>query len=131
MDGVIMTKTFLLVVTFSLSRMLDGIPSSDHLPNQRISIADSLPQASTRPSELYRPSAGFVPDKETAVKIAEAVWLPIYGATVYKEKPFFVELVEDSIWAVSGTLPKGHVGGVAYVEILKRDGRVLGVAHGK
>jgi hypothetical protein len=25
----------------------------------------------------YRPEAGYVPDAETAMRIAEAVWLPI------------------------------------------------------
>ena len=34
------------------------------------------------------PSGGFVPDAATAKKIAEAVWLPIYGKKVLSEKPY-------------------------------------------
>ena len=30
----------------------------------------------------------YVPDKITAIKIAEAVWLPIYGNSIYEKKPF-------------------------------------------
>lgn len=38
--------------------------------------------------ELTQPGGGangFVPAAETAVKIAEAVWLPIYGESVLKK----------------------------------------------
>lgn len=33
------------------------------------------------------PKDGLVPNAETAIKIAEAVWLPIYGDGVFKKKP--------------------------------------------
>src|SRR5437868_14847527 len=32
---------------------------------------------SSKPS--YIPKDGFVPNQETAIKIAEAIWLPVYG----------------------------------------------------
>jgi hypothetical protein len=81
------------------------------------------------------PKDGFVPDQETAMRIAEAVWIPIYGVEQIKqEKPFVTEL-KNGVWIVSGTLhgdpgaiPKG---GVATIEISKADGRVLRVSHGK
>ena len=77
-----------------------------------------------------------VPNEEAAIKIAEANWLPIYGEEVLKEKPYRVELIKDSIWIVSGTTPKlkaneDFVGGTAYIEIRKADGKVLKVTHGK
>lgn len=77
------------------------------------------------------PKKGFVPDKETAEKIALAVWLPIYGRNIYNEAPYRVKLLENEIWLVKGTLPKGTLGGVAIIKIQKKDGKILMVAHEK
>lgn len=75
------------------------------------------------------PKEGFVPDKETAIRIAEAVWIPIYGKEqIESEKPFEARLVND-VWHVNGTLPPHTVGGTAIAEISKRDGRIIGVIH--
>jgi len=76
------------------------------------------------------PSKGFVPDEQTAIKIAEAIWLPIYGTLIYNNKPFHARL-KDDVWIVEGSLPRGMVGGVPLAEISKSDGRVLRVMHGK
>jgi hypothetical protein len=77
------------------------------------------------------PEKGFVPNKETAIKIAIAVWLPIYGKKIYNEAPYQVELIDNKIWLVQGTLPKGKLGGVAIIKIQKKDGKILMVAHEK
>ena len=77
------------------------------------------------------PVNGRVPNEETAIRIAEAVWLPIYGRLIYDSKPFKAQLVDDSIWVVEGSLPKGCVGGTPYVEIQKKDGKILKVSHGQ
>jgi hypothetical protein len=73
---------------------------------------------------------GYVPNKETAIKIAEAIWLPIYGENVLKEKPYRAELKEGKIWIVAGTLHEEY-GGVAYAEISKKNGCILKVYHTK
>lgn len=82
----------------------------------------------------------IVPDRRTAIKIAEAVWLPIYGKKVFEERPFKVELEGDSVWIVHGSLPVSHkvkdvvyvtFGGVVYCHIRKKDGTILKVGHGK
>ena len=83
----------------------------------------------------YKPKDGYVPDAATAIKIAEAVLIPIYGQKVIsQEKPFNAKL-EDGIWVVTGTLhcPQGDSckGGVAIIEIAKDDGKILRVSHGK
>ncbi|ACU60190.1 YbbC/YhhH family protein [Chitinophaga pinensis] len=76
-------------------------------------------------------ASDYVPDEETAKKIAEAIWLPIYGERIYDEKPYVVSLVGDSVWAVDGSLPKKKRGGVAYIEIQKNDCKILKVIHSK
>ena len=72
----------------------------------------------------------FVPDEATAIKVAEAVWLPIYGEEIYNEKPFKAVL-KGNVWLVSGSLQEGWLGGVATAAISKKDGRILRVVHYK
>jgi hypothetical protein len=87
------------------------------------------------------PKRGYVPDSETAVKIAEAVLVPVYGKSqVESERPFRATLKND-VWTVSGTLhcPEGEGGttttichgGVAVVEISRTDARILSMVHYK
>jgi hypothetical protein len=79
----------------------------------------------------YIPPNGFVPDSATAVRIAIAVWAPIYGEQhIRGEQPYRASL-RDGIWTVEGSLPKNLFGGVAVAEIAKQDGRIVRVSHGK
>ena len=80
----------------------------------------------------YVPSNGYVPDPATAVQIAEAVLIPVYGrATIDVERPFRATL-KQGVWTVSGTLNCTNCdGGVAIVRLAKADGRVLSMIHGK
>ncbi len=90
--------------------------------------------------EGYRPKEGFVPDSATAVKIAEAVLIPVYGnKQIESERPFTAKL-RNGVWTVSGTLrcPDGKAGtttdcdgGVAVVRISKVDSRILSMTHYK
>lgn len=79
----------------------------------------------------FVPASGFVPDEVTAVRVAEAILIPIYSQTkVESERPFIAKLT-GNVWKVTGHLPAGVNGGVAEAWIDKRDGRVLRVTHGK
>ena len=79
----------------------------------------------------FTPPDGFVPDAQTAIKIAEAVLVPIYGAdTIGRQRPFTATL-RDGVWIVSGSTPRGAFGGSAVVEISKMDGRVERVSHSR
>ena len=72
---------------------------------------------------------GFVPDQQTAIAIAVAVWSPIYGREqIESEKPFRATL-QNGVWTVTGTLPPGFNGGSAVAEIAQNDGRILRVIH--
>jgi NTF2 fold immunity protein len=88
----------------------------------------------------YVPHGGYVPDSATAVRIAEAVLMPVYGQRqIESERPFTAKL-KDGVWTVSGTLhcPDGRGGistscngGVAVVQVSKLDARILSMMHGK
>ncbi len=72
----------------------------------------------------------IVPNEETAIKIAEAVWLAKFGERIYSKEPFVASLIGDSIWEVKGTLIEKK-GGVPFVSIQKKDGKILEISHGK
>ncbi len=81
------------------------------------------------------PKKGMIPDKETAARIAEAIWIPVYGGKdIYEERPYEAHLLNDSVWIVRGSLfdPNNEVrGGTAYIAISKKDGRILQMLHEK
>lgn len=79
----------------------------------------------------YLPKEGFVPDRVTALSIATAVLTPIYGKKVISGEQPLMATLKGGIWVISGSLPAGHVGGVAELQIDKMSGRILRVAHGK
>lgn len=78
-----------------------------------------------------KPREGYVPDKDTAIKIAVAVWIPIYGKKEIEEQKPYNAVLTDGIWFVSGSLPKGTAGGVAEAEIIKENGKIIRISHGK
>jgi hypothetical protein len=89
----------------------------------------------------YRPSSGFVPDESTALRVAEAVLIPVYGEKgIESERPFTAKL-KGGVWTVAGTLRcsdgKGGfttddcAGGVATVQISKQDARIISMIHYK
>ena len=95
------------------------------------SINHSVGQAKGLPLTAIK--NGVVPDAKTAIKIADAVLVPIYGEDqVASERPFRAELVDDR-WVITGTLQGGPFvfGGVAHVKISKSTGRIEEIWHSK
>ena len=78
----------------------------------------------------FVPDSGFVPDSSAAVKVAEAILIPIYGESAIRQQRPLVAELNDSVWTVTGTLPPDYLGGVALIQLLKADARVLRVSHG-
>ena len=73
----------------------------------------------------YRPARGYVPDAATAIKIAIAVWEPIYGRKqIASEKPIKAEL-RNGVWTIYGFIPENTPGGVAIAEISQKNGKNL------
>ena len=83
----------------------------------------------------FVPKSGFVPDAATALKIAEAVLIPVYGeAVVHSERPFKAVL-KGGAWIITGSVPcdgpPGAVcpGGAAEVRISKKTAQILFMTH--
>ena len=79
----------------------------------------------------YRPENGYVPDQETAIKIAVAVWTPIYGKKQIEKELPYKAILKNGIWYVSGSLPKNSLGDVAEAEVSKENGCIIRISHGQ
>jgi hypothetical protein len=100
-------------------------------------LAVATTYAQTPQSPSFRPKEVFVPDAETAVKVGEAVLIPVYGKKqILDERPLKVTLIRD-VWTVEGTVPcdgpaSEHCkGGAALVKISKTSGQILFMMHYK
>ena len=76
-----------------------------------------------------------IPDKETAVAVAEPILFKIYGKDhILSERPYIVHSV-DGYWILGGTLtvPSGEdvVGGTFLIILSAKDGRVIKLTHYK
>lgn len=70
-----------------------------------LSLGPSLAHGQADTTRGYVPPRGFVPDSATAVRIAVAVWTPIYGEQhIMSEQPF-VATLSKGVWTVQGSLP--------------------------
>lgn len=76
------------------------------------------------------PKNGLVPDRTTAIAIAYAVALPVYGEKeMDNEKPFRAEL-DHGVWTILGTLHcTSCVGGTLVMQIDKASGKILFMTH--
>jgi hypothetical protein len=97
-------------------------------------VLPSAAQAQQRVAADPLPARGVVPDSATAVRIAIAVWMPVYREqSVMAEQPF-VATLQDNVWTVTGTMRPAdtagsrdavRTGGTFLAKIAKRDGRIL------
>jgi NTF2 fold immunity protein len=79
--------------------------------------------------KLPLPPQGIIPDEVTAVKVAEVLFPPVFGADeVTKYLPYHAQL-KDGVWTVYGTLKPGSRGGTPQMTIQKKDGKVIEVWH--
>jgi hypothetical protein len=119
--GIILFLIGLLVIVSLYSKGSDNVVENKE--NNDVLLQDTL-------------SIDYVPDEETAKRIAEAIWLPIYGERILKQRPYEATLNGD-IWVVEGLIPhpyRNHSefrGGTAYIEIQKKDCKILKVTHGR
>lgn len=98
--------------------------------NSSVASAQNIPASSQQSDQSsYKPRNGYVPDEQTAISIAVAVWIPIYGRQqIESEKPYKATL-KNGVWTVTGSLPEGYDGGTAVAEISQETGCILRIIH--
>ena len=75
---------------------------------------------------------GIIRNDSMAYQLSSLVIKDIYGEDcLIKEAPAHISLINDSIWHVSGSLPKTCIGGTYSILIERFSGKILRVTHGK
>jgi len=88
------------------------------------SLAQNVPK-------IFECNGGVVADKETAIRIAEAILFPVYRENAIRGHWPYQVTSNDGKWTVDGTVaPPGHVGGRFHIIILQSDGCVLEIGYG-
>jgi len=93
----------------------------------------ALTATQTHAQRGYVPPRGFVPDAKTAVAIARAVLIPVYGEdTIRGEEPLIANRHGEE-WYVDGTLQCAPhcLGGTVFVAISARTGAIITMFHTK
>lgn len=75
------------------------------------------------------PMQALVPDELTAISVAEAVGGAIFGKKKMRSQRPFIAFEVGGYWLVSGTLPKGWLGGSVFVKLRRSDGAIVQVGH--
>jgi Clp amino terminal domain, pathogenicity island component/NTF2 fold immunity protein len=97
------------------------------IPAEPPTIGHDLGFLSASMNSPALPKSGTVADAETAIRIADAVWTPLYGRTaVAAQLPFNAEL-RFNVWIVTGSSSPEDA---LFAFILQADGRILSVGRG-
>src|SRR5215471_8129705 len=65
----------------------------------------------TKWGQSFRPKDGYVPDSRTAIDVAKAILIPIYGNDVVRREEPFTASLDGIIWTVKGAVrlePSGN-----------------------
>src|SRR5262245_10960553 len=117
-------------ILFDFGLRLDAI--REQLAHSPIPTEESPMPPEARPLTMLfgnpaLPKTGVVPDTETAKRIAEAVWLPLFGAEVIAEQAPIEAELKHNVWIVIGSR-ESQAG--LFVFILQQDGRILSIGRG-
>jgi hypothetical protein len=84
------------------------------------------------PYGVYDKKDGVVPNPQIAADLAEIILFPIYGKReIVKQRPYCVELLNNRIWVISGSLSPKSEGGCFTIFVEKQNGKILLISHGK
>ncbi|SRR5258706_10188705 len=123
-------KTLLLVLL-----ALTVIAGITQRSNERIILGEQNAKKAIRYAILdknYKPFYDtLIKDNHTAIAVVEPILFKIYGKEqITNERPYECYLI-DCYWYISGTLPKGSLGGVFEVIVSAKDGMIIKLTHGK
>lgn len=133
LKGVYNVRKIFFIVSLSVIFIIGGIVMANKFVSSKNNLKNiNIDDIISDESKGFIPDDGYVSTEKTAVEIAEAVWVSIYGNEIYKNRPFEVALdMEKQCWYVKGTLPPNTLGGVPEIIISKSTGEILYVSHSK
>ena len=99
----------LLIFNFILTVSLHvNANNASELPTAEINkmSCGSTSALASNGKRLYLPEDGYVPNEEVAIKIAVAVWTPIYGTRKIDQEKLYKATLKQDIWHVTGGLSR-------------------------
>jgi hypothetical protein len=95
------------------------VPKLPHVPTGKIT-------ASGLDHKVPLPKDGLVPDKETAIKVAEVILFRLYGEkNITAQKPYSVTKDENIWWVCGAPPPSGSFGSSFKIAISQQTGAIL------
>ena len=120
----------ILIIGFLISTNLQS-QESEKKSNELIHAEQLLDYALKNKSERKIMESPLIPKKENAINYAENILFELYGKeNIINEKPYRIYLIND-YWIITGTLPKGMLGGVFELVFDSWNGKILMLVHGK
>jgi hypothetical protein len=114
-------RTVGFVLITSAAVLLAQSPPVPKLPH----VASGKTTNSGLDYKMPGPKEGLVPDKETAIKIAEVILFRLYGQeNITTQKPYVVTQ-DENIWWVCGTLKEGMLGSSFKIAISQQTAAIL------
>lgn len=126
-------KIFIVCILFFLSFSGNGQTQSDRLILGEANAKKELKEAlsDTTVHNVVNKRTLLVKDKETAISISEPILFNTYGKdNIKKQRPYESYFI-DNYWVISGTLPKGYLGGTFLIIIDATNSKVIRLTHGK
>ena len=115
------SRTVAFVLIASAAVLLAQSPSVPKLPH----VASGKMTSSGLDYKMPGPKEGLVPDKDTAIKIAEVILFRLYGQdNITTQKPYIVTQ-DENIWWVCGTGKQGMLGSYFKIAISQQTAAIL------
>jgi hypothetical protein len=115
-----------VVATILVAMFAAGTVSQ--IPKKSAENPESGKWYATKWGQSYRPSNGYVPDQKTAIQVAKAILISVYGEVTVKNEETFTASLAGNIWTVKGAV-RPYPSGNAEVKLSKTDGAVLFLTH--
>jgi len=91
-----------------------------------LSVIAIISCSKTKSYDIQADAKGYVPNKETAIRVAKTICIPIIGENSCSKKEYQAMLIDGKIWKVTGD-SRTEKGGIIIVEIQKSDCKIVNV----
>ena len=126
-------KLFTISILSILTLSCNGQTKSDRLVLGEANAKKELKEAlsDTTIHNVVNNVTLLIKDKATAINISEPILFDIYGKDNIKKQRSYETYFIDNYWVISGTLPKGYLGGTFLIIIDATNSKVIKLTHGK
>ena len=126
-------KCFFVSIIIVFIAIIFSCQDKENVENKNVKIKESVENQDFHYSSIKILKGYAIPDTNTAVKIAEAVWLARFGDHIIEQRPYNVslEIGKDTIWHIVGSAHNNSdtnmitFGGLVYISLRSRDCCIL------